>query len=149
MAATLNIRCSFEAEINGRTITGNHGLTTDGPTDDFAITVDGQSCYKPDQLATASVRTLWDEDSERPADFDYMFFWADQDIYLQIIGSSTNVTLKVKAKVPIILGHDEILAAANTTALSAGVTPTMENIDSILISNVSGSTANYLFFAID
>ena len=98
---------------------------------------------------TAAVRTIFDEDNQFPANWDFMFFWSDQDLYLQLIGSAGNVVLHIKALVPFILWHDEILPAANTTLLVAGATPTMEDIDSILISNVSGSTANYFLALVD
>lgn len=147
--STLNVKSSFELSVNGRTITGKQGAAVDDADTAFGITVDGKTYPADNSIADDAVRTLWDEDSNFPQDFDFLFFWADQDVDLQLIGSSGNVTIKVRAKVPFVLGYDDILPAANTTLLSAGVAPTYESIDSVVLANNSGSTANYFMCLVD
>lgn len=147
--ATLNIRSDFNITVNGLTIEGKHGSTTDDADDYFAVTVDGNESHKAHTLADDTVATLWDEDSELPANFDFMFLWTDVACYLQLIGSAGHVVIQLRAKVPFVLGSDDILPAANTTILVGGAAPTFENIDSIVLSNNTGGAANYVFFVVD
>lgn len=147
--STLNVKSSFSIEVNGQTISGQHGTSGESVDDPFAITVDGKVHHRSSQLATGARRTLWDEDVDDPDTFDYAFLWSDQDLDLQLIGSAGNVVIRVKAKVPFVLSYDDLLPAANTTVITAGATPSYEDMDSIVISNRSGSTANYTFFLVD
>ncbi len=149
--ATLNIKSSFEVTIRNKTIEGFQGTVATNDADDvFAITVDGKAYDTPFQLATAGGLTIWDEDTPgHVSTFDYLFIVADQDLDLQIIGSATHCVLRIKAGVPFVLGYDTILGVANTTEITAGATPAYETIDSIRISNRSGSTANGAFFLVD
>lgn len=146
MSSILKIVNSFELTAQGQSITGKQGLSTDGITDQFSITVTGASHRVSTTLATATVVTVYDDDDDVPIDFVYLHLWADQDLYIQIIGSATNATFKVAAKQPFVLpGFDSILAAANTTPISGGSEPSVTDIDSIVLGNYSGSTANYVF----
>lgn len=147
--ATLSIFNRFTMELLGVEHSGKQGSADSEPEDSFDITVDGSIQEQAGSLATAAVRTLWDEDDDNPAGFDYLYFWSDTDCYLQLIGQTTNFIVKVEAKVPYTLSTNQILAAANTTAMSAGVTPSVEAIDSIVLANVSGSTLNYVCSVID
>lgn len=147
--STLKIRSDFTISVNGRTVTGKQGATTDAADDYFEITVDGKVIESHEQLATATVRTLWDDDSHTPVDFDYFFFWADQDCYLQFVGATINFTVKVEAKVPFVLSFDSILAAADTTDITGGTEPTLEDIDHVVLGNYSGNTMNYQVALID
>jgi hypothetical protein len=144
MSATLSIVNNFEMESLGTVKRGKQGSIADAFDEAFDLTVDGACHIVEDELATSSVATLWDEDDDSPADFDYMHFWADQDCYIQIIGTGTNVIFKVEAKVPFVLpGFDDILAAANTTAITGGAEPSLTAIDSIIVGNYSGQTMSY------
>lgn len=96
---------------------------------------------KKGSLASGAGLTLWDEDTDVPVDFEHFWFKATQTCYLQVIGQATNFTVKVTAKVPFVLSTDDILAAADTTPLSAE--PTTEAVDSIRIWNESGSSLDY------
>lgn len=148
--STLNIKNSFSITVNGKTIEGWHGTASANDADDvFAITVDGKVLNIPNQLATGAGVTLYDDDVNVPASWDYMFLNSDQDLDLQIIAATLNVTINVKAGVPFVLGYKSILAAIVTTLQTGGATPVYETIDSINISNRSGSTANYVFFCVD
>ena len=147
--ATLSIFNRFVLDALGIEHSGKQGSADSEPEDSFDVTVDGHVHGQSGALATGSVRTLWDEDDDNPAGFDYLFFWADQDCYLQVIGQTTNFTVKVEAKVPFTLSSDQIVAAANTTANTAGVTPSVEAVDSVVLSNVSGTELNYLLRVID
>jgi hypothetical protein len=148
--ATLSITNNFELDSNGRLKTGKQGLAASGFGTPLEITVTGTCHFMEGSLATATVITVWDDDNDFPADFDYLYLWADQDLYIQLIGSAGNVTIKVEATQPFVLpGFDTILPAANTTLITGGTEPTMEDIDSVALGNYSGNTANYLFAVID
>lgn len=148
--ASLNIKCSFSITVRGKETVGWQGTDAANDANDaFTLTVDGKALDKPGQLATGSGRTIWDEDSEDPTTFDYLFLVSDQDLDFQIIGSATHCVLRVKAGVPFVLSYDTILGVANTTEITGGATPTYESIDSIRISNRSGTTANYQLFLVD
>ena len=148
--ATLSIINNFSLPTQGRTITGKQGASTDASTTAFAYTVSGTVHEVIGSLATASVATVYDDDNDVPADWDYLYFWADYDCYIQIIGPTMNVIFKVEATIPFVLpGFDSINAAANATEITGGTEPTMSDIDSIVIGNYSGSTMNYHFIVID
>lgn len=150
MSATLKILSQFTITAQGQTFADHQG-TYDSATDDYLeITVSGLVFAAVGQVATATVRTLWDEDNQFPADFDYLWFWCDQDVYLQIIGQTGNVTLKVEATVPLWLpGFDQLLVAANTTLITGGSEPAVEDVDSVAVGNYSGNTANYKLYLFD
>lgn len=148
--ATLNILSNLEMLVNGLNRQYKQGDAADGFNEPFQVTVSGITFERVGSLATATVITLWDDDNQFPADWDFGYLWADQDVYLQLIGATANVTIKVEAKVPLwIPGFDSILPAANTTLITGGTEPTMEDIDSIALGNYSGSAANYAFVLID
>lgn len=148
--ATLNIKGSFSITVNGKEIVGWQGTNVaNGADDDFAITVDGRVSYQPNLLADAAARTLWDDDDDAPADFDYAFLVSDQDLDVQLIGATLNVIIRLKAGIPLVIGYDDIMAAINTTPIVADADPVYEEIDSIRINNRSGTAANYVFFCVD
>jgi hypothetical protein len=147
--ATLSIFNRFTMELLGVEHSGKQGSAESEPEDSYDITVDGTYQGQSGTLATNLVRGLWDEDEDNPTGFDYLFFWADQDCYLQLIGQATNVILKIEANVPFTLSSDQMLAAANTTGMSAGVAPSVEAIDAIYLSNLSGENLDYLCVVID
>lgn len=148
--ATLNITNFFSLVSDGLEITGKQGTTTDDPKTPFSITVTGTTHRVTGSLATASIRSLWDEDTSFPATFDYLFYWADQITYLQLIAQGTNVIHRIAAKQPFILpGYSTILAAANTTPIVGITEPTLSQLDSVIAGNYSGSTANIIFGVID
>jgi len=148
--ATLSILSNFSLDSQGRTVTGKQGLAADGFSEALDATVSGTVHEVIGSLATATVVTVYDDDNDVPADFDYLYFWADQDCYIQITGSGTNVIFKVEASTPFWLpGFDTILAAADTTIITGGTEPTMTDVDSVVIGNYSGNTMNYHFAVID
>ena len=122
--ATLSILNNFSLTAQGLEISGKQGAAAAGFSTDLDITVTGTYHHIVGSLATATVVTVYDDDNDVPADFDYLYFWADQDAYIQIIGSGTNVIFKVEATQPFVLpGFDTILAAADTTIMSGGASP--------------------------
>ena len=156
IGATLSILNSYSMSSQGHTHTGKQGAASDAATTSFDLTasttpaITGTAHEVTGSLATATVVTIWDEDDDKPSDFDYMHLWADQDCYLQFIGTTTNFIVKVAAKVPFtISGYDNLLAAADTTAITGGTEPTLTDIDSIILGNYSGSTLNYRASIID
>ncbi len=155
MAVDLDILANFTMTIRGVTITGRQGTDSDAATTDpFTVSVDGDSHQEAFTLATATAMTIWDDDDDKPADFDFLFFVADQDMFLQVIASATSFIVPILAGVPFILAPktDDLtakcLGAASTTPMSGSV-PSVTEIDSIVIQNNSGSTAHGIFCVID
>lgn len=147
--AVLSITDYFSLPVQGRTLTGKHGEAADETDEPFEITVSGLVHEVYGSLGTGAAVTVFDDDNDVPADFDYAWFWSDVDMYIQLIGATFHAILKVEAFVPFKLsGFDGLFTAANTTALS-GAEPTLEDIDSIVIQNNSGGTGNYHFIVID
>lgn len=148
--ATLTINNNYELVAQGLTSSGKQGLAASTLETPYDITVTGTEHKVIGSLATATVRTVYDDDDDAPADFDYLYFWADQICYIQIIGSGSNVIIKLAACQPFVLpGYNLILAAANTTIITGGSEPTGTDIDSIVIGNYSGNTMNFVFAVID
>lgn len=155
MAVDLDVLANFTMTIRGKTFSFWQGTDEDGAvTDAFAVSVDGDAHAVPFTLATATALTIWDDDDDKPADFDFLFFVADQDMFLQVINSATSFTVPVKAGVPFILAPKtdgltaKALGAASTTPMS-GTSPSVTEIDSVVIQNNSGSTAHGFFFVAD
>ncbi len=148
--ATLNILNNFELTSQGLTYSGKQGASADAIATEYLITVTGTIHQVGGVLATATVVTVYDDDNDVPADWDYLFYWADAISYIQLIGSGTNVIFKIAANQPFVLpGYDSLLAAADTTIITGGTEPTLTDIDSIVIGNYSGSSMNYVFAVID
>ena len=142
--STLNVWTYLSHSLVGGETTAKQGTSTDAPQTPFAITAAGHQYDLKGTLATATVKTLWDEDSNFPATFLYAHFWADQICYLQLVAQSTNVVHRVAAKQPFVLpGYSTILPAANTTLITGGTEPTLSQIDSIAIGNYTGTTLNF------
>ena len=149
MSVNLNIICNFEVTARGVTFTGRQGADTSAENNDaFIVSVTGDCHQMAGTLATATALKVWDDDTHKPSDFTYMFFVADVDMYIQIVGTATNATLNCVAGVPFILSYDQILAAANTTDIS-GSAPSMEDIDHVVIQNNSGGDGNYFFACVN
>ena len=151
MAATLKIINNAEIVLLGETVTVKQGSTDDGIKTAFEFSVTGEGSHIPAGiLATASAATIWDDDTHQPDDFDYFIYWADQDSYIQIIGSGSNAIFKVEAKMCFVIpGFDTILAAADTTKITGGSEPSLTDIDNITIGNYSGETMNFKFLCVD
>lgn len=145
----LSILNSFQLDSQGLTKSGKQGAIADALDTPYEVTVTGNINYQTGQIATASIVTLFDDDNNQPADWDYLYLWADQPVYLQLIGSGSNVIFKIAAYQPFVLpGFDSLLAAANTTPITT-TEPTLTDIDAVVLGNYSGSTASYVFAAID
>lgn len=148
--ATLEIVNNFSLAAQGVTAAGKQGAADDNFADAFQVTVSGVWHMLVGSLATATVVTAYDDDDDVPADWDYLYYWADQITYVQLVGSASNVIFKVAAKQPFVLpGYDSLLAAANTTPIAGGAEPALTDIDQVVLGNYSGNTANYLFCIID
>jgi hypothetical protein len=153
MAVDLDVICNFEVTIRGVPLSIWQGTDSDAAaTDPMAISVDGDAKVTPFTLATGTALTVWDDDADKPADFDFFYFKADQNMFIQIIASATSFTIPVLAGIPFILAPKtdgataKALGAASTTAMS-GSAPSVTEIDSIVIQNNSGNTA-YGFTAV-
>lgn len=142
--------------VNGKEYTFHQGDSTDSPDDEYDVaaedttsTTDGEIHLVEHALATATVVTVYDDDNDVPTDWDYMFFWADVDMYLQLVGSGTNVILKTRKKIPFVWHYDSLLAAADTTIITGASEPTLTDIDSIVVGNYTGGSGNYVFAVFD
>src|SRR3990167_4014662 len=148
--ATLSIINNLSLPTQGNTFTGKQGLAANGFSTALTITVTGTVHSVVGSLATATVVTVYDDDNDVPADLDYLYFWSDVDMYIQLIGSGSNVIFKNEASQPFVLpGFDTLLAAADTTIITGGTEPTLTDIDSVVIGNYSGGTGNYVFAVFD
>lgn len=147
--ATLSVISNFRVTSQGITYSGKQGSTDDATTDPFDVTVTGNVHQVNGTLATATVTTPFDDDDDAPADWDFLFVWTSVDMYLQLIGSGSNIIFKLLAKVPFMLTYDSLLAVGNTTAITGGTEPTLTDIDSILLGNYSGGSGNYNFAVVD
>lgn len=139
--ATLYITDSFETKLLGVTYTGRQGDADNTAGDPVAVTTAGTKQGNVGTLAVDTARTIWDEDADNPVDFIFLWFKADQDCYVQLIGATVNMIVPVKADVPVRL-PGTFLAAASTTPMS-GTEPVVENVDSVVIQNNSDSIMNY------
>lgn len=149
MSATLSIVNNFSLPTQGNTYTGQQGPITALPSAPLAITVNGTIYEAVNTLATAAIVTIFDSD-DVPATWQYLFYWADQITYIQIIGSGSNAIFKVAAMQPFVLpGYNKVLAAANTTPIAGGSEPAVTTVASVVLGNYSGTAANYLFAVIN
>ncbi len=137
MSTTINIINNFSVEIDGIPYIGKQGSTDGAITDSYGITITGDAYVVPFTLVGSAIKTLWDEDSNYPADYAYVFIWADTDMYIQVIGQASQFSFKQLAKVPWVMTYGKMLAAANTTPLAAE--PTVTDVDSLLVLNPSSS----------
>lgn len=153
MSSTLKIINNFVLDSQGLQKIGKQGAIADLTTDQFSITdvtIAGTCHYRTGLLATATIATLYDSSNDLPATFDYLFFWADVTMYLQLIGSATHAVTKVLAKTPITLsGYGLVLGAANTTPITGGTEPTCTAVSKAVIGNYTGGSGNYVFAVID
>lgn len=149
MAGTLQIVNNFDLLSNGLHKYGKQGSADDALATAMLISVNGTCHYVAGSLTTATVVTVFDDDDDVPADWVYLYYWADQITYIQLIGSGSNAILKLAAEQPIAFGgYDSILCAANTTPITGVSEPSLTDIDSVVLGNYSGNTANYVFAVI-
>lgn len=153
--ATLSIISNFEIAVRGKTTSAWQGTSEDAlQTTAFDVTVDGNVHGGPFTLETATARTVWDDDDDAPTDFDFLYYVASVNTFIQIICSATSFTIPVLAGVPFILAPKtdsltaKALGAATTTAMS-GSSPSVTEIDSVVIQNNSGSPAYGFFYIVD
>jgi len=146
--ASVRILNSLEyRDPNNNSIVAVHqGSATDLPTAAFSVALASDAVLEKAGSITAAANTtltLFDTTSDIPATFELCHWWCDQDSYIQFVGATLNAVFKVQAKVPFVLGTDEIVLAANTTAIDGTTEPTTEDIASINVNQYSASTAYY------
>lgn len=139
------IRIISNIEIDGQgggVLSGKQGDAEDADTDPVILDGDGDGFVVAGTLATATAVKIYDDDTHTPTSFLAMHLWTSVDMYVQVIGATSNVIFPVEAEVPFMLSSSLMLAAANTTPLS-GSAPSTEDIDSIVIQNNSGGSGKY------
>lgn len=130
-------------DITGNTFFAKQGGVADDFSEGADVTVTGYKQQVAGALSTATVRKLFDDDEDFPTDPLYFHFWASGACYLQVIGATTNFVIPISAEMPWVLRGNTILAAADTTAITGGATPSLEDIDSIVLGNYSGASIDY------
>lgn len=100
-------------------------------------------------LATATNKILLNLGSASTDDlndFDYLIILSDQDLLLEIMGTTQadNSNVRIKANVPYIMGYSTTLAY-DASGVFAGAS---QNITKLTCRNNSGSTANILVLAV-
>ena len=156
MAVDLSLIANFSLTVGGTTIQGMQGIREgdETPTTPFIVSVDGDAETMQHTLTTDTAVTVWDDDDDKPVDFDVAFFVADVNMFIQVIASATSFTVPVLAGVPFILAPKtdaltaKVLGAGTTTPMS-GSAPSVTEVDSIVVQNNSGGTGHFWFFAID
>lgn len=147
---TLYIQNNFSLLSQGNVKSAHQGAIDSSALDPLAISVTGTVHHVTGTLATASVVTVYDDDDDLPADWVYLYFWADQDCYLQVIVAGLSCVFKVKALQPFVLpGFDSILPIASAVPITGGVEPAVVDIDSVVIGNYTLVTMNYVFAVIN
>ncbi len=153
MSTTLKIINHFTLDSQGLQKIGKQGNIADLMSDEFSITdvtIAGTCHYRTSLLATATVNTAYDSSNDFPATFDYLFFWADVTMCLQIIGTATEARFKVLAKTPMVLaGYGSIVASAGTSVITGGTEPTYTAVSKVAVGNYSGGSGNYVLALID
>lgn len=144
--ATLNVTNFVSIFANGAEHVLKQGTSASDPKTPFEISVTGRIFDQGSDLADDAAKALWVAANDYPATFDHGWFWADQDCYLQLIGTATNVVVPVKADVPVYI-PPSLLAAEDTTVISA--TPTVTALSKIACWNASDSTLNWRLLLVD
>ena len=151
MTVNLDFVSNFIMTANGISLAGQQGLDGAGAqTDPFSLSVNGQGHQTPFSIPTAAVQKVWDSAIYVPSTFAFLFLVADQDLYLQVIGQASNFIVRVVAGMPFVLSNQNILAAANTTAMTT-TPPGVGLITKVYLGNtsdLSGLTANGNFTVI-
>lgn len=151
--ATLEIVNSLILTAQGIETAAKQGAIADSINEAFsitAVTITGNKIPRGFTLATATVAKLFDSAFDTPSTFDYAHFWADVDMYLQIITAATEFRIKVLAKVPFnIPGYGSMIASAGTTAITGGAEPAVAAIAKIYAGNYSGGSGNGILTIID
>jgi len=155
MSVNLDIVNNFTVTVRGVTFTGRQGTDSNATDiDPFTISVTGDIHSNPFTLATATALTIWNDADDTPLDFNYLFFIADQNMFIQIICTVTSFIIPVLAGVPFVLAPktDTLTAkalGANTTTPMSGAAPAVTEIHSIVVQNNSGNTAHGMFCAVN
>lgn len=144
MAATLRIIHTFQLlSDRGGDCSGKHGTNASNPKDPLKISLDGKRHHVASDVANEGNVVLWENaENDEPTTFDLMYFWADQDVWLEFIDDTDSVAFLIRQYVPFSLGYDDIsITPADTTPSTGATAPTNENIDKINVHNVSGETS--------
>jgi hypothetical protein len=150
VAATLTIINQFLLNNQGLNQFAKQGPATGLITDAFTIPgINGTIHSRINTLATATAATVYDSANDLPATFQYLFFWSDVAMDLQLIGSATNFIVPITALVPFACAGGTLLAAANTTPITGGSAPALTAIAKAVIGNYSGGNGNYVFGVIN
>ncbi len=143
--STLSIINNFELDSQGSIETGKQGPAAAGFDEAYDIEVDGYRHSVVGVLADDAVVTVYDDDDDVPADWDYMHVKADGTLTIQMIGPTMNAKFKIIANVPFTMAYNGLNAEANATPITGAAEPTLSDIDSIILGNYSGAPVNFSF----
>lgn len=142
--ATAKVISTLEITERGKTHLAKHGTDSSSERLPLEITdLDGKVHLTSGTLQDAAGVTLWNTSDDTPTTFDLAHLWTETNMVVQLIGDSSNVGIRVRAKTPFWLSFDDIVFAANTTVLSSD--PSYENIDKIFLWNDSGGEGDFSF----
>lgn len=152
MAVNAKLICILEMISLGTPTIGKQGASINDWQQWLNTSVDGITHERKASIGTNSAATLYDATSsgdDLPATFDLLFFWSDQSVHLQLIESTTptHVVLPTLATFPFIMGDGDMLAAANSTAIT-NASSTLRALDKIVCGNAAAGTAECLLILI-
>lgn len=149
MSVSVKVTCYFE-------VATATGILRVGKTTPVSITADGTVLDRivsiaSDATPATSLTSLFDDTvTGAPADFDFLYVISTQDIMLELTTDINGTvgdelyTVPLLANVPFILARDDSYAGY-TAGFAAG---TLDTIERIRASNISGSTAEVRVVAI-
>jgi len=132
----------------GINISGKQGMASNPATTPLSITVSGTVHSMIGTASDEAETILWATATDPPATWDYLFFWADQAVQLQMVATASAATFEVAQYAPFVLSNYKMLGIATNTQLAAQATTTA--IESILMGNYDAdATCNYRLVLID
>jgi hypothetical protein len=146
--ATLKITNAISLTSQGVLTEGKQGTAANPATTPYELTVTGTVHKRIGTAADEAETLIYDSTVDFPATWDYLFFWCDQSVQLNLVTSATGFTVEVTQYQPFVLSSQKILGQADATNLAAQATTTV--IDEITMGNYDAdATCNYVLILVD
>ena len=146
---------NMELLTQGVPFRGKQGVAANAVADWLLTSVTGTVHQRVTTLAENKVATLYDaSQDDLPANWDILWFWADQDVFLQLIdinATGTHVVIKVAKTFPFVMSDGDLIAVANETILTITEPTDLRPIDKVVVGHYFGTaqTMNCVFAVID